>query len=229
MQLFLTEVAPQDCQGQVRDAINYVKLPLPSSYTNSSSNLKSLRLAVFLIIVNSIPEPTHYTDHLVPSGLVFSFESPNGNSDLRSIGTYDIQNYYNDIEYILINNYNFNNIIFTGGNITKGFTIDLELRCKPYPIEEIRTILFIYNNPIELKDGYLQVLRNTENCNLQCTVHIGLVQLYFYIGLNSDETKCITQVYWGKNFSDKNFSYLELQTSLNFRIYNYIPWGMSPE
>ena len=98
MQLFLTEVAPQDCQGQVRDAINYVKLPLPSSYTNSSSNLKSLRLAVFLIIVNSIPEPTHYTDYLAPSGLVFSFESPNGNSDLRNISTYDIQNYYNGIE-----------------------------------------------------------------------------------------------------------------------------------
>jgi hypothetical protein len=158
MQLFLTEVAPQDCQGQVRDAINYVKLPLPPSYTNSASNLKSLRLAVFLIIVNGTPEPTHYTDHLVPSGLVFSFESSNGNSDLRSIGTYDMQNYYNDIEYILINNYNFNNIIFTGGNITKDFTIDLELHCKPYSIEEIRTILFIYNNPIELKDGYLQVL-----------------------------------------------------------------------
>ena len=158
MQLFLTEVAPQDCQGQVRDAINYVKLPLPSSYTNSPSNLKSLRLAVFLIIVNSIPEPTHYTNHLAPSGLVFSFESSNGNSDLRSIGTYDIQNYYNGIEHILINNYNFNNIVFTRGNITKDFTIDSELRCKPYPIEVIRTILFIYNNPIELKDSYLQAL-----------------------------------------------------------------------
>ena len=102
MQLFLTEVAPQDCQGQVRDAINYVKLPLPPSYTNSASNLKSLRLAVFLIIVNSMLELAHYTGHLVPLGLVFSFEPSNGNYDLRSISTYDMQNYYNDIKYILI-------------------------------------------------------------------------------------------------------------------------------
>jgi hypothetical protein len=47
-------------------------------------------------------EPAHYTGHLVPLGLVFSFEPSNGNYDLRSISTYDMQNYYNDIKYILI-------------------------------------------------------------------------------------------------------------------------------
>jgi hypothetical protein len=74
------------------------------------------------------------------------------------MGTYDMQNYYNDVEYILVNNYNFNNIVFSGGNIRKDFTADLQPQYKPYSIEEIRTILFVYNNPIELKDGYLQVL-----------------------------------------------------------------------
>jgi hypothetical protein len=105
-----------------------------------------------------MPDSTHYTDYSIPSGLVFTFESSNGNSDLRSISTYDMQNYYNDIEYILRNNYNFDNIVFTEGNITKNFTTDLQFFCKPYSIEEIRTILFVYNNPIEFKDGYLQVL-----------------------------------------------------------------------
>jgi hypothetical protein len=159
MELYLTEVAPQDWQGQVRYAINYVKLPLPLSYTNSVSKLKSLRLAVFLIVANDMPASTHYTNHLLPSGLVFSFESSNGNSDLGNISTYDMQNYYSDIKHILINNYSFNNIIFTEDNITKDFTFDLQLHlCKPYSIEEIRTILFVYNNPIVLKDGYLQVI-----------------------------------------------------------------------
>ena len=228
VELYLTDVAPQDCQGQMRHAINYIRLPLPLSHTNSGSKIKSLRLAVFLIVVNSMFEITHHTDHQIPSGLVFSFESSNGNSDLRSISTYDMQNYYSDIKYVLKNNYNFNNIIFTESNVTKDFVVNLGPRYKPYSIEEIRTILFVYNNPIELKDGYLQVLWNTENRSFKYTVDVGLVRLYFFIGLNYDETKCITQVYWDKNLSDNDFNYLELQTGLNGRIYTYMPWGMSP-
>jgi len=228
MRLVITEVAPHDLQGQDRDAINYIRVPLPLNYNRSLSKLKSLRLAVLLIVANDMPNQTHYNDHSIPSGLIFTFESSNGNSDLRSINARDMQSYYSSLKYILKNNYNLKNIIFRESNITKNFITDLQPYCKPYSIEEIRIILFVYNNPIELKDHYLQVLWDTENRRFKYTVDIGLVRLYFYVGLNYDETKCITQVYWNKNLSDKDFNYLELQAGLNYRIYDYMPWGMSP-
>jgi len=195
MKLVITEVAPFDRMGQPKDAINYVELPLPSSYTDPLGKLKSIRLAVFLLVAGSMPIKTHYTDHSVPSGLIFSFESSRGDSDLSTISTYDMQNYYNDIEYILANNYNLKNIIFSENSFTKDFFVDLKPYIKPYSIEEIRTILFVYSNPIKLEDNYLYTPLSIENYNYNYTVSIGAVRLYFCIGLNSDETKCITQIY----------------------------------
>ena len=226
-ELCIKEVAPRDRMGQEKNAISYLELPLPPNYKNPISRLKSIRLTALLVVCTNPMIVHDYKDHSVPSGLIFSFESTCGDSYISDISTYDMGNYYSDLQYILSNNYSFKDVIFSEDNITTGFTIDLLKILKPYSIEEIKTILYIYNNPIGFKNNYLKVLWNTNNYNY--SVDIGSVRLYFYIGLNYDETKCITQVYWNSNLSDKDFNYIELQAGLNRRIYEYMPWGVSSQ
>jgi hypothetical protein len=86
--------------------------------------------------------------------------------------------------------------------------------------------LYIYSNPIGFKNNYLKVLWSVSDYNY--SVDVGLVRLYFHIGLNYDETKCISQVYWKSGLLDKDFNYTQLQANLNRLIYRYMPWGISP-
>ena len=213
--------------GQEKDAISYLKLPLPHNYKNPLSRLKSIRLTA-LLVVGTNPMVVHdYKDHSVPSGLIFSFESTCGDSYVSDISTYDMGNYYNDLQNILSDNYSFKNVMFSEDNINTDFTVDLRKTLKPYSIEELKTILYVYSNPIGFENNYLKVLWNTSNYNY--SVDVGSVRLYFSIGLNYSETKCITQVYWDSNSSDKDFNYIHLQYNLNSLIYRYMPWSISSQ
>ena len=220
--LHIALIAPYNRVGLSKDAISYLKLPLPPNYQNpvgilAPRNLKFIRLAVLL----------GFSDNpLIPSCLIFSFESTCGGSYISDISNHDMQNYHSDIRRILTNNYSFKEIKFEEDNLTKDFITNFE--AKRYSIEEVKTILYVYSNPITFKDNYLQVIYNNKNCNCNYSIDVGLIRLYFHIGLNYDETKCITRVYWDSNLFDKDFSYLDLQSQLNGLIYYYMPQDISP-
>jgi hypothetical protein len=147
-ELHITQVAPLNRMGLPKDAISYLKLPLPLNHKNPLSKLKSIRLAIILAFSNP-PVPD--------SCLFFSFESTCGDSYISDISNHDMQNYYSDMRHILVNNYSLKGVGFGEGNITKDFVVNFKGYFKPYSIEEVKTILYIYNNPIEFKDNYLHV------------------------------------------------------------------------
>jgi len=164
----------------------------------------------------------------------FSFESTHNSWNIEEISDYDMQSFYQDIEYIILNCYTLNS--FKQWNTThfKRFECSLLSANLLNSIETIKLTLYTYQNPIEFKDNYLRVNIDYLSNNFVYSLDVEGVTVYFNIYLSVDEVTCIAEVYWlcterknsdWNNRNTLNSMYLERHLNLTLLIDIDITWG----
>lgn len=168
----------------------------------------------------------------------FSFESTHNSWNMEEISDYDMQSYYQDIEYIILNCYTLSN--FKQWNTThfKRFECSLLSANLLNSIETIKLVLYTYQNPIEFKDNYLRVNTDYLSNNFVYSLDVEGVVVYFNIYLSVDEVTCIAEVYWlctERTNSDWDnritLNSMHLERNLNFTLLRDIDitWGWEIE
>jgi hypothetical protein len=210
------------------EGINSIIIPLPNKYTVIETKMKSFRLCTRMHLSSNLWKRTSYNDYDEISEIHFNIEPSCNNYSLDEINNYDMSNYYTDITHILDVTYGFTNVKFIDRGSQKIFAVDLSLLCTPYSLLEIKTLLHVYNNPIECKGNYLSVSLSQKNTAYSYSLLVESTLVYFNIGLDINETICTTRIYWDKSNVTKSLrkhvlNYEVLQYGLNDRLLSYMP------
>ena len=208
------------------EGINSIILPLPNKYTVMKTRMKSFRLCTRIHLSDNLWRHTSYNDYNEVSQIYFNIEPSCNNYSLDEVNNYDMSNYYADIKHILDTTYGFTNVKFIDKGSQKLFAVDLKLFCTPYSLLEIKTILHVYNNPIKLKDNYLSTSLSPKNITYRYSLLVESTRVYFNIGLDTNETVCLTRIYWDKSNVTESLNYKSLQFKLNDRLQSYMPENM---
>jgi hypothetical protein len=227
--LIFMEVSPlSPVCGFPTKGVNSIILPLPNKYTVMKTKMESFRLCTRIYLSRDLWKPTSYNDLNEASEIYFNIEPSCSNYSLSEINNYDMSNYYADIRHILDVTYGFTNVEFIEYGPQKIFSVNLNLFCTPYSLLEIKTLLHVYNNPIKYEDNYLVVSLPHKNKLYSYSLLVESTIVFFNIGLDVDETECVTCIYWDKSNTTKNLrrlvlNYKVLQFELNDRLLSYMP------
>ena len=107
----------------------------------------------------------------------------------------DTLNYCEDIRSVLYNTYSLPNVTFTEELGMQIFRANLNTYDKEYSLLEVKNLLFIYNNPMRYVDNYIVTSSIKDNLTYNYSLVVKSTLFYFSIGLNSDETKCVTRIW----------------------------------
>ncbi len=208
------------------EGIHCIDIPLPKT-TDISPAISTevrLRTAVHLSKGPTVePNPVKGGE---PNLIIFRFESTNYKWNVFSLNNHDIDHYFSDIKSIIEDDYGFSGFTYEESPSGKEFLLELSLYAPIYSVEEFKFILYVYKNPIEFKNNYLQVNTNYANTDFIYSVNMGTLTIFFDISLNEDETYCITRIFWlyqerlKFDLKEPNpFDYTELQQQVNCALY----------
>ena len=176
-----TEISPLS-QGmcESRNSISSILLPLPIQYKNTQSSIKCFRLCTCI--------------HLELNLILFTLDPIYLNPYISRINDCDTLNYCEDIRSVIHNTYSLPNVTFTEELGMQIFRSNLNTYDKEYSLLEIKSLLFIYNNPIRYVNNYIVTSSIKDNLTYNYSLMVKSTLFYFSIGLNIDETKCVTRI-----------------------------------
>ena len=180
--LMFTEISPLSrgmCEST--NSISSIILPLLVQYKNTQSSIKCFRLCTCIY-----PELNL---------ILFTLDPIYLNPYISRVNDCDTLNYCEDIRSILHNTYDLPNVTFTEELGMQIFRSNLNTYDKEYSLLEIKSLLFIYNNPIRYVDNYIITSSIKDNLTYNYSLMVKSTPFYFSIGLNSDETKCVTRIW----------------------------------
>ena len=205
-----TEISPLS-QGmcESRNSISSILLPLPIQYKNTQSSIKCFRLSTCI--------------HLELNLILFTLDPIYLNPYISRINDCDTLNYCEDIRSVIHNTYSLPNVTFTEELGMQIFRSNLNTYDKEYSLLEIKSLLFIYNNPIRYVNNYIVTSSIKDNLTYNYPLMVKSTLFYFSIGLNIDETKCVTRIWWEGYSVYEGFCHKDLQEELNQRLWSYLP------
>ena len=208
--LIFTENSPLSrgmCEST--NSISSIILPLPIQYKNTQSSIKCFRLCTCIYLELNL--------------ILFTLDPIYSNPYISRVNNCDTLNYREDIRGILYNIYNLSNVAFTEELGMQIFRSNLNTYDKEYSLLEVKSLLFIYNNPIRYVNNYIVTNSIKDNLTYNYSLMVKSTLFYFSIGLNSDETKCVTCIWWEGYNVYEGFCYKDLQEELNRRLWSYLP------
>jgi hypothetical protein len=191
--------------------INSIVLPPPITDKNTHKNIKCFRLCTRMY-----PET---------SKIFFVLEPIFTNPINSKVNDYVMSNYFEDIRSIIRNVYGLHDIVFTQEYGMSIFEAKLNSSTREYSLSDVKTLLFIYNNPIRYTNNYLITDSIIPNQTYNYSLLVKSTYFYFHIGLNSSETECIARIWWRGYDVYEGFCYTDLQDELNDRLFNFLPYN----
>ena len=168
----------------------------------------------------------------------FVFESTNYRWSIGEISDYDMQNLYQDLEFIILNSYTLSSFKQSNSPNFKSFECSLASANFLNSVETIKLALYMYQNPIEFKDNYLKVNTNYLYNNFVYSLNVEGITVYFNIYLSVDEVTCVSEIYWLRTQyintgldNLKPFDRIHLERHVNLTLFSSIEitWGWELE
>ena len=193
--LFFSSSTPAYFDILDNQGMYYIDIPSPKTVTPLELYPPKIRLRTSIYLSKGPtgrPNPIKGNE---PNDLCFSFESIHYSFNIDIISEYEMQNYYNDLEFIVRENYGFSNSQHKLNFREKEFWFKLDVMAGIYSVEEFKFILYLYKNPIEYQNNHLQINTNYTNPNYVYKIQVSNITIFFDIDLDKNETYCLTRIY----------------------------------
>ena len=154
---------------------------------------KTIRLKTSLYLTSG---PTCQPNAKESSKVEFEFISSNVTFYMDQLKEADMQKYYDDLRFILYNEYGFNNLKHSIRQYGNQFYFNFNSDNYRYWLEEFQLILYMYKNPVEFKNNSLQVNKSYSNSDYIYSVQAENVTIFFNIDILGNNTYCVVEFYW---------------------------------